>query len=85
MATYQSLKMDQKNPKSSVFYLQLNRPSHRNALSRDFFTEFPEALSSLDQDPNVNVIVLTGAGDHFCAGIYPKTLTSISDKFASGD
>ncbi|KAM0984449.1 hypothetical protein EV1_011940 [Malus domestica] len=85
MAIYKSLEIFQKNPKSSVFYLHLNRPSHRNALSRDFFTEFPEALSSLDQNPNVNVIVLSGTGDHFCAGIDIKTLTSISEKFVSVD
>ncbi|RZC60264.1 hypothetical protein C5167_022015 [Papaver somniferum] len=35
----------------------------------DFFTEFPKALLSLDQNPEVNVIILSGHGDHFCSGI----------------
>lgn len=85
MANYTTLEIVQENPNSAVFFLYLNRPNHRNALSRDFFTEFPRALSSLDQNPDVNVIVLSGAGKHFCAGIDLKTLTSISDQFVSGD
>ncbi|XP_061991606.1 delta(3,5)-Delta(2,4)-dienoyl-CoA isomerase, peroxisomal [Rosa rugosa] len=85
MEKYQTLEIDQKNPNSPVFYLYLNCPKHRNALSRDFFTEFPKALSSLDQNPNVNVIVLTGAGDHFCAGIDLNNLSSIAGSSVSGD
>ncbi|GAB4839726.1 delta(3,5)-delta(2,4)-dienoyl-CoA isomerase [Ancistrocladus abbreviatus] len=76
MEKYKSLEIVRNNPLSSVFYLYLNRPSQRNALSSDFFTEFPKALSSLDQNPNASVIVLYGAGDHFCSGIDINTLTS---------
>ncbi|XP_021723036.1 delta(3,5)-Delta(2,4)-dienoyl-CoA isomerase, peroxisomal-like [Chenopodium quinoa] len=78
MAEYKTLKVNPIKPNSSVFYLYLNRPSHRNALSRDFFDEFPKALKSLDQNPNVSAIILAGAGDHFCSGIDIKTLTSIT-------
>lgn len=75
---YKTLEIVQKNPKSGVFYLYLNRPSQRNALSRDFFSEFPEALYALDHNPDVNVIVISGAGDHFCSGIDLSVLKSIS-------
>ena len=85
MANYKTLEIVQKNPNSSVFNLNLNRPSQRNALSPDFFIEFPKALFSLDQNPNVNVVVLSGAGDHFCSGIDLKSLNSIADKSLSGD
>lgn len=85
MENYLTLEIDQKNPNSSVFYLYLNRPNHRNALSPDFFTEFPRALSSLDQNPNVNVIVLTGAGDHFCSGIDLNHMSSIASQSISRD
>ncbi|KNA24217.1 hypothetical protein SOVF_017640 [Spinacia oleracea] len=88
MAEYKTLKINQIKPNSSVFYLYLNRPSHRNALSRDFFDEFPRALKSLDQNPNVNAIILAGAGDHFCAGIDINTLSSITksaDRGRSGE
>ncbi|XP_050371886.1 delta(3,5)-Delta(2,4)-dienoyl-CoA isomerase, peroxisomal [Argentina anserina] len=85
MEKYQTLKIDQKNPNSPVFYVTLNRPNHRNALSRDFFTDLPKALSSLDQNPDANVIVLTAAGDHFCAGIDLSNLSSIASDAVSGD
>ncbi|GMH27403.1 hypothetical protein Nepgr_029246 [Nepenthes gracilis] len=82
---FKSLEIAQKNPLSPVFYVYLNRPSHRNALSRDFFTEFPKALASLDQNPNASVIVLAGVGDHFCSGIDIRTLTSTSEESQSSD
>lgn len=73
------------NPKSSVFHLYLNRPSHRNALSSDFFTEFPKALYSLDQNPQVHVIILSGVGHHFCSGIDLSSLSSTFKDHSSGD
>ncbi|MCD7453436.1 delta(3,5)-delta(2,4)-dienoyl-CoA isomerase [Datura stramonium] len=74
MKEYKSLEIIQKSPNSRVYYLYLNRPGHLNALSRDFFTEFPQAISSLDQNPDVAVIVLAGSGKHFCSGIDLQTL-----------
>uniref|UniRef100_A0A2N9I5A3 Enoyl-CoA hydratase n=1 Tax=Fagus sylvatica TaxID=28930 RepID=A0A2N9I5A3_FAGSY len=85
MDKFKTLEIVQKTPNSRVFHLYLNRPSHRNALSRDFFFEFPKALTSLDQNPNVRVVVLSGAGNHFCAGIDLGTLGSISDQSVSSD
>ncbi|KAJ6307702.1 hypothetical protein OIU76_017488 [Salix suchowensis] len=79
MEHYKTLQVFQKFPSSGVFHLNLNRPSQRNALSRDFFPEFSIALQSLDQNPNASVIVLSGNGDHFCSGIDIKTLNSIAN------
>ncbi|XP_028795941.1 delta(3,5)-Delta(2,4)-dienoyl-CoA isomerase, peroxisomal-like [Neltuma alba] len=80
-----TLKILQPNPKSSVFYLYLNRPSQRNALSSDFFTELPKALHYLDHNPQVNVIVLSGAGGHFCSGIDLNSLSSTFKDHSSSD
>eukprot|EP00262_Sarcandra_glabra_P008340 TRINITY_DN21787_c0_g1_i1.p1 TRINITY_DN21787_c0_g1~~TRINITY_DN21787_c0_g1_i1.p1 ORF type:complete len:275 (+),score=32.18 TRINITY_DN21787_c0_g1_i1:123-947(+) len=66
---YKTLEIVQKTPTQPVFHLYLNRPSKRNALTHDFFSEFPKALSSLDQNPSVNLIILSSRGDHFCSGI----------------
>ncbi|KAL1367642.1 hypothetical protein AAHE18_02G066500 [Arachis hypogaea] len=66
---YKTLEVVEKNPKSGVFHLYLNRPRQHNALTHDIFTEFPKALYALDHNHDVNVIVLSGAGDHFCSGI----------------
>ncbi|KAF5187955.1 Enoyl coa hydratase-like protein [Thalictrum thalictroides] len=78
MEKYKTLEIIQKTPNSSVFHLYLNNPNLRNALSRDFFIEFPKALQSLDQNTNVSVIILSGHGDHFCSGIEINALNSIT-------
>ncbi|KAF8044921.1 hypothetical protein N665_6019s0002, partial [Sinapis alba] len=84
MDSYKTLKIVRKNTSSSVFHLILNRPSQLNALSLDFFVEFTTALSSLDQNPDVSVIILSGAGKHFCSGIDLTSLSSISEQSSSG-
>ncbi|XP_074310052.1 delta(3,5)-Delta(2,4)-dienoyl-CoA isomerase, peroxisomal [Silene latifolia] len=83
MEEYKSLKVEEMEEKSSVYRVILNRPSQRNALSADFFQEFPKAIRCLDQNPNVSVIILTAAGDHFCSGIDINTLSSIKSESES--
>ncbi|OWM76242.1 delta(3,5)-Delta(2,4)-dienoyl-CoA isomerase, peroxisomal [Punica granatum] len=78
MENFKSLKIDRSSPNSPVFNLYLNRPARMNALSDDFFTEFPKALAALDQSPDVSVIVLSGAGANFCSGIDISTLGSFT-------
>lgn len=52
-----------------VCTLTINRPERRNALSSGVVTDLTEALRQADKDPNVRVVVLTGAGEKaFCAG-----------------
>ena len=48
--------------------LTLDRPEVRNALSLELRRLLPEALAAADADPAVRVVVLTGAGGHFCSG-----------------
>ncbi len=48
--------------------LTLHRPEKRNALSRALRDEILRALDALECDPEVRVVVLTGAGPAFCAG-----------------
>lgn len=85
MEEYKSLKIIQKSPNSLVYYLYLNRPRHLNALSRDFFTEFPKAITSLDQNPDVAVIILAGSGKHFCSGIDLRTLGDVFKETHAAD
>jgi enoyl-CoA hydratase len=49
--------------------LTLNRPDRLNTLSMQLRTEFGRAVEALEADPNVRVLVLTGAGRVFCAGL----------------
>ena len=48
--------------------LTLNRPEAKNAMSQQLVGELREAARGLADDPAVRGIVLTGAGDVFCAG-----------------
>src|SRR5262245_66687216 len=56
--------------------LTLNRPEAMNALSRTLRSEIVQAFTSLQHDPEVGVIILTGAGRAFCAGMDLKELGS---------
>lgn len=60
-----------------VAVVTLNRPEAMNALSRALRAELPKALNALDADPEVKVIILTGAGERaFTAGLDLKELGS---------
>jgi methylglutaconyl-CoA hydratase len=48
--------------------LTLDSPSNRNALSAVLLAQLEEALRDASSDPDVRVIVLTGAGTVFCSG-----------------
>lgn len=52
-----------------VALLTLNRPDQRNALDDQLLRELPRTLEQLDTDPDVDVIILTGADPAFCAGL----------------
>lgn len=56
--------------------LTLNRPAQKNALSRDLRAAFVAALDDCCADPDVRVLIITGAGDAFCAGFDLKELGS---------
>ena len=51
-----------------VTTLTLNRPESRNAMSLAMVDELLAALDAAAQDGETRVIVLRGAGDHFCSG-----------------
>jgi enoyl-CoA hydratase/carnithine racemase len=53
----------------AVATLTLNRPDRLNAISPTMLDALSEHLVALDRDPSVRVIVLTGAGRGFCAGL----------------
>src|SRR4051794_40062965 len=49
--------------------LTINRPDKRNALNSTVIRELVRAFEECKADPEVRVVVLTGAGDKaFCAG-----------------
>jgi len=54
--------------KDRVAVLTLNRPDRLNAMSPSMLDALLEALPRLAADPEVGVVVLTGAGRAFCSG-----------------
>ena len=52
-----------------VALITLNRPERMNALSKKLCAELPQAVQAADQDPEVRVVIITGAGGKaFSAG-----------------
>jgi len=51
-----------------VATITLNRPAKRNAVSLAMWRRLAELVPELAQRDGVRVLILTGAGGHFCAG-----------------
>ena len=56
-------------PADGVTQLTLNRPEKLNALTYDLVQELHAALDAVDRDHGCRVVILTGAGRGFCAGL----------------
>ncbi|HWA91703.1 MAG TPA: 2-(1,2-epoxy-1,2-dihydrophenyl)acetyl-CoA isomerase PaaG [Rhizomicrobium sp.] len=48
--------------------LTLNRPDRLNSFTLQMHGEVADALTQVENDPNVRVLLITGAGRGFCAG-----------------
>jgi len=64
----------------------MNRPEARNALSSDMLAIMEQAWERANTDPEVRVVILTGAGGYFCAGADLKSMNKKppSESFESG-
>lgn len=58
-----------RDDRGPIVRLTLNCPDRRNALSRDLVAALAEHLDGLANDSSVRVLILTGAGSSFCAGM----------------
>ena len=56
--------------------LTLNRPQAMNALNKALMRALADAIDDLATNPAVRVLILTGAGQAFCAGLDLKELGS---------
>lgn len=52
----------------AVLHVTLNRPESRNAMSLQMVVELRSVLHAAQTSGSVRVVVLRGAGGHFCAG-----------------
>lgn len=51
-----------------IAVVTLNRPKSRNAMTYSMWKAMPGILSALQKNPEVRAVILTGAGEDFCAG-----------------
>ena len=51
-----------------ITHLRLDRPEKLNALNAELVTALHDALRGIESDPDCRVVLLSGAGRHFCAG-----------------
>jgi enoyl-CoA hydratase/carnithine racemase len=52
----------------SILEVTLNRPKKKNALTFAMYDALVDALRAAHENPRVRVVLLTAAGDSFCAG-----------------
>lgn len=63
--TYECLIVEKKE---EICTITLNRPNSYNALDFTILPELEHCLDDCGNDPNIHVVVLTGAGAAFCSG-----------------
>jgi enoyl-CoA hydratase len=59
-----------------VLIVTMNRPEAKNALSGPMLAGMSAAWNRVDEDPDIRVCILTGAGGAFCAGADLKAMTA---------
>jgi len=68
---YQTLLVERAD---GIATITLNRPEARNALDLAMRREMLGVLDEIEADPTARVVILTGAGGHFCSGGDVKTM-----------
>jgi enoyl-CoA hydratase/carnithine racemase len=58
----------QHDPESGVATITLDRPERLNALTFEVYAELRDAFRTLDAEPGVRAVVITGSGRAFCSG-----------------
>jgi enoyl-CoA hydratase/carnithine racemase len=70
--------------KDKTGVITLNRPEKLNCLNLSLWKELRNALLTNDNDPNINVHMITGAGKAFCAGDDINILTELTENSEVG-
>ena len=72
-------------PDGPVHRLILNRPARRNALTPGMARGLAQEIEQIEEAGEARVILLSGAGGHFCAGLDLHWLDSLGDTPAIAD
>src|SRR6478609_7350164 len=71
--------------RKAVRVLTLNRPDKRNALNTELTRALLVALRTADADESVGAVILTGAGQGFCAGADLSEFKELKDPAAADE
>jgi methylglutaconyl-CoA hydratase len=74
-----STNLVRREDRGSISILTLNRPEKRNALSRALVAELRDMIDKVRVAERTRVVVLTGAGTTFCAGMDLKEAAAAAD------
>ena len=61
-------------------WIHLTRPDRRNALNSELLNELRTALTDLESNATVRVVILTGEGKAFCSGLDLEELQRMHEK-----
>jgi methylglutaconyl-CoA hydratase len=64
--------------KDAIATITLNRPDKRNAISAAMIADIQSALDAIEKNHSTRVVILTGAGKAFCAGMDLDMLAAIA-------
>lgn len=67
--------------RGNVMIITINRPQARNAVNEAVSTAVGDALAQAQDDPEIRAVVLTGAGETFCAGADLKAISRRENLF----
>lgn len=67
-----------------IAVITINRPEARNAVNEAVATQIAKAIDEYDPRPDVSVMILTGAGGTFCAGMDLKGFLAGENSTAGG-
>jgi enoyl-CoA hydratase/carnithine racemase len=62
---YETIILDRKD---GIGYLKLNRPDRANTISLQLMHDVVSAMEQVEADEEYRVVIVTGAGKHFCGG-----------------
>lgn len=71
--------------KNNVAIIRLNRPEKRNALSPELISSLLEKFKSFEADDKVKVVIITGNGKAFCAGVDLEYLNLLRENDTSAN
>lgn len=77
MSDYKTLLVSESN---NVATITLNRPDKRNAVSFELVADLMKALEAVERSDQSQVLIITGAGKAFCAGLDLEDLKGLMGK-----